>query len=343
MLRFLVKLMRVPWMRTTLFWLFGRLILRMSKDDATLTGRFFARGAFETQNKIFTHVQKQYPADSHFIALSLDFDFLGYGTPILPYEKQLEELAELCDKQPESLIPFCSVDPRRPDALNALERWHNQYKIKGVKIYPNMGYFPDHPVLLDVYKYCEKNKLPILAHCSPGGIQQFGSSKEEARKYGNPENYRKLLEDFPRLNFCLAHFGGAEEWEKHLTGETPREGMDATWLTLITNMLREKKENSSLKKYPNLFTDVSYTLFKEMPSYRPFNYINFLTVLLEEKDIRDQVLFGTDYYMVEREKVSEKEVSIALRAFLGEKFYFQIAHYNPIKYLYLANEESRVG
>jgi len=30
------------------------------------------------------------------------------------------------------------------------------------------------------------------------------------------------------------------------------------------------------KYYPNLFTDVSYTLFVEMPSYRPFNYFNFL-------------------------------------------------------------------
>jgi hypothetical protein len=38
--------------------------------------------------------------------------------------------------------------------------------------------------------------------------------------------------------------------------------------------------------------------------------------------------------MVEREKVSEKEVSIGLRAHLGEKLYFQIAYDNPRKYLY---------
>ncbi len=86
--------------------------------------------------------------------------------------------------------------------------------------------------------------------------------------------------------------------------------------------------------YPNLYTDVSYTLFTETPAYRPFDYFDFLKVLMSEPNVRERVLFGTDYYMVEREKVSEKEVSIALRAHLGEELYFQIAHRNPKKFLY---------
>lgn len=76
----------------------------------------------------------------------------------------------------------------------------------------------------------------------------------------------------------------------------------------------------------------------ETPSYRPFNYFNFLNVLLEDKSIRERVIFGTDYYMVEREKVSEMEVSIGMRAHLGEKLYFQIAHYNTRRYLYEVKE-----
>lgn len=167
----------------------------------------------------------------------------------------------------------------------------------------------------------------MLAHCSPGGVHQIGISAIQAKGYAHPENYKQILRQFPKLNFCLAHFGGAEEWERHLTGETPRQGEGATWLTVLVDMIRSGE-------YPNLYTDVSYTLFVEMPSYRPFNYFNFLNVLLEDKAIRERVLFGTDYYMVEREKVSEKEVSIALRAHLGEELYFKIAHHNPRKYLY---------
>ncbi len=332
--RGVVKAMRRDWARKFLLWLFGRLILRMSKDAATLTGRFFARGAFESQQKIFEHVQKQYPSNTRFIALSLDFEYMGIGTPILPFESQLKELAALRDANKDTLIPFCSVDPRRPNIVNEFKRWHQEYKFKGVKIYPNLGFYPYDPILMEIYEYCEKNKLPVLAHCSPGGIRKIGISAEEAREFANPVNYQKVLEQFPKLHFCLAHFGGSEEWERHLTGDAPREGRDATWLTLIMDMLREKKENSRSRKYPNLFTDVSYTLFTEMPSYRPFNYYNFLNVLLEDKDIREHVLFGTDYYMVEREKISEKEVSIGLRAHLGEQLYFQIAHYNTRRYLY---------
>jgi predicted TIM-barrel fold metal-dependent hydrolase len=332
--RIVVKAMRREWLRKFLLFFFGRLIMHMSRDAATLTGRFFARGAFESQQKIFEYLQKQYPKDTRFVALPLDFEYMGIGTPMAPYESQLRELAKLRDTYKDVLVPFCSVDPRRPNVVNEFKRWHKEYKIRGLKIYPNLGYYPYDPILMEVYEYCEKNKLPVVAHCSPGGIRKVGISLEEAREFADPTHYKKVLETFPKLHFCLAHFGGSEEWERHLTGGTPRAGKDATWLTIIIDMLREKKENSGVKKYPNLYTDVSYTLFTEMPTYRPFNYINFLNVLLEDIAIREHVIFGTDYYMVEREKVSEMEVSIGMRAHLGKNLYFQIAHYNPRRYLY---------
>jgi len=337
-MRGLVKVMRVEWIRKFLLFFFGRLILHMNKDTARLTGRFFARGAFENQQKIFEYVQKQYPDNTRFIALPLDFEYMGIGTPILPYESQLKELAKLRDTYNDILIPFCAVDPRRPNVVKEFKRWHKEYKIRGLKIYPNLGFYPDNPILMEVYEYCEKNHLPVMAHCSPGGIRKIGLSVEEARDFANPANYKKVLEQFPSLHVCLAHFGGSEEWERHLAGGTPRTGKDATWLTIIMDMLREKKENSNTKKYPNLYTDVSYTLFTEMPAYRPFNYINFLNVLLEDPAIREHVIFGTDYYMVEREKVSEMEVSIGMRAHLGQNLYFQIAHYNTRRYLYELDE-----
>jgi uncharacterized protein len=325
--RWLVRAMRKPWLRKLLIWLVGGL-LRMNKDALRLTGRFLARGSFESQEYSFNHIYNQYPENARFIVLPMDFEFMGISKrPIHPYEDQLKELANLRDKNKQNLIPFCAVDPRRPNVVEEFKRWHREYNIKGVKIYPNLGYYPHDAVLMEVYEYCEEEKLPVLAHCSPGGIRKFGLSLKEAKEFAHPENYRKILEQFPKLNLCLAHFGGSEEWERHLTGDVPRSSGDPTWITVIADMIRSKK-------YPNLFTDVSYTLFVEMPSYRPFNYFNFLNVLLEDECISDHVLFGTDYYMVEREKVSEKEVSIGLRAHLGEKLYFQIAYDNPRKYLY---------
>lgn len=339
--RWVVKLMRREWLRKILLWVFGRILMGMKKDSVTLIDRFFARGAFESQQKIFDHVKKQYPENTRFIALSLDFEYMGIGIPMRPFESQLKELSDLRDANKNALIPFCSVDPRRPNVVEEFKRWHQEYKFKGVKIYPNLGFYPYDPVLMEIYEYCQKNQLPVLAHCSPGGIRKLGISVEEAREFANPANYKQVLREFPNLHICLAHFGGSEEWEKHLTGETPREGDQATWLTIIMDMLRARKRDKRSKMYPNLYTDVSYTLFTEMPSYRPFNYFNFLNVLLEDRDIRGHVLFGTDYYMVEREKISEKEVSIGLRALLGEKLYFQLAHYNPKKFLYESSEPGK--
>lgn len=323
----LVRAMRHPFLRGLILWLFEKLVPRSNKDAAARTGRFLARGAFESQQKVFGYVQKQYPEGTRFIILPMDMEFMAAGRPEVHYEAQLRELAELRDASKGTVIPFCAVDPRRPNVVEEFKRWHKEYKIRGVKLYPNLGYFPDDPVLLEIYAYCEKKKLPIIAHCSTGGIRMTGLNREEAQKFAHPANYEGVLKQFPKLNFCLAHFGGADEWERHVTGETPRTGPDATWLTILTDMLRSGE-------YPNLYTDVSYTLFIEMPTYRPFNYFNFLKVLLSDTAVRDHVLFGTDYYMVEREKVSEKEVSIGLRAHLDDKWYFQLAHHNPRKFLY---------
>ncbi len=322
----LVRAMRRPLLRGLILWLFEQIVPRSNKDAAARTGRFLARGAFESQARVFEYVQKQYPAGTRFIVLPMDMEFMSAGRPEVQYEAQLRELAELRDASKGTVIPFCAVDPRRPNVVEEFKRWHREYKIRGVKLYPNLGYFPDDPVLLEVYAYCEKNKLPVLAHCSTGGIRKTGLSREQAQKFAHPANYKSVLKQFPKLNFCLAHFGGADEWERHLAGETPRKGEDATWLTVLMEMLRSGK-------YPNLYTDVSYTMFTEKPAYRPFTYFEFLKVLLVEKEVRERVLFGTDYYMVEREKVSEKEVSIALRAHLGEKTYFQLAHHNPRRFL----------
>ena len=323
----LVSALRRPWLRKFILWFFTKALPLSNKDSAARTGRFLARGAFQSQKKVFEYVQRQYPSGTRFIVLPMDMEFMGAGKPEVLYEAQLQELARLRDEENGAVIPFCAVDPRRPNVTAEFTRWHREYKIRGVKIYPSLGYFPDDPVLLEVYAYCQKNKLPVMAHCSTGGIRQTGLSREQAENFAHPANYKTILKQFPKLHFCLAHFGGADEWERHLTGETPRRGEDATWLTAIMSMLRSGK-------YPNLYTDVSYTLFTEMPAYRPFTYFDFLKVLLAEKNVCERVLFGTDYYMVEREKVSEKEVSVALRSHLGEKMYFQLAHHNPRRYLY---------
>ncbi len=295
--------------------------------------RFFETSASKSQAKVFKKISDQFPENARFVILPMDMEFMGANLPPVLYEYQLVELNELrmeMDRDPKTrgkIIPFCAVDPRRPDVVNEFKKWIKKYKLRGVKLYPNLGYLPDNPVLLKIYDICQSEKIPILAHCSPGGIRAKGLTKTEAANFAKPSNYEPLLKQFKKLNFCLAHFGGAEEWERQIRATAPRHGENAAWLTIITDLMKTEK-------YPNLFTDVAYTVFSETPEGRPFDYFDYLKVILSDKRIASQVLFGTDYYMVQLEKATDKEVSIALRAHLGEELFFQLAHHNPRRYLY---------
>ena len=73
-------------------------------------------------------------------------------------------------------------------------------------------------------------------------------------------------------------------------------------------------------KYPNLYTDISYTIFNFHEN------VPLLKILLENENIFEKVLFGSDFYMVESEKYSEKRFSIDLRYALGEEKFWKIAN-----------------
>ncbi len=289
--------------------------------------RFFVTGLQKTQAEIFKKICAQYPENSRFIILSMDMEFMGAGRAGTGFREQLEELALLHESNPETVIPFFAADPRRPGVVDLFKEFIEHNGFKGLKLYPNLGYSPDHHVLKEIYAICQEKSIPVTSHCSTGGISLRGASKDQVKAFAQPSNYKTILKEFPRLNFCLAHFGGTQEWERSLSGNSPRRGDQASWLSVILEMIRSGE-------YPNLYTDVSYTLFCEIPSLRTLSYIDYLKVMLADDRVRRHVLFGSDYYMVEQEKSSEKEVSIALRSRLGEQLYFQIAHDNPKMFLY---------
>ena len=155
-------------------------------------------------------------ADSKFVVLPMDMEFMAAGKPKQTYLDQLEEINEIfvkslknCDK----MIPFLFVDPRRIRGNNGKEffDWEiaeeevNGVKIKkvvlkdclvkkyleeekgnkatgnfkGIKLYPALGYYPFDEDLLALYHYCVDHKIPILTHCVKGTIFWRGRIKKE--------------------------------------------------------------------------------------------------------------------------------------------------------------------
>lgn len=297
-----------------------------SGDLLERQARFLSIGSADGQAEIFDRIRRQYPSGTKFVILPMDMAFMGAGRVRADLDAQHAELLRLKARYPDDVIAFCAVDPRRDGVVERAKRWIARDGFQGVKLYPNLGYYPHDPVLMQLYEFLEERGVPVLAHCSPGGVWSRDLSQAEAAEFAHPRHYLPILEKFPRLRVCLAHFGGNEEWERHLNIADEPDGADQPWVQVIREMIQSGK-------YPGLYTDISYTIFAPRVRYRPFDYFDYLKVLLADPQLRQRVLYGSDYYMVARERMTEKEASIALRSRLGEDLYFQIAHHNPRRYL----------
>ena len=274
----------------------------------------------KSQRDIFTGIRRYYPSDTRFIVLPMDMAYMESGDVEVSLRQQHIELAKLRDEFPDNIIPFMATDPRRTNLLEMVKELAEVHDFKGIKIYPNLGFHPDDPKLYEVYKYAEEKGLPVMAHCSQGGVHHAKTALEVCAEYGDPDKYRQICKDFPNLKICLAHFGGEDAWKTYLEAPGSREEQRQNWLSRIIRLLR-------CKDLPNLFTDISYTIFA-------FNEnVPLLKVILQDPIVREKVLFGSDYYMSELEEFEEKKLSIYLRAELGEELFSQIAYENPLRYL----------
>ncbi|MEQ8337543.1 MAG: amidohydrolase family protein [Cyclobacteriaceae bacterium] len=336
--------------RKPLSWIFRKAIPFTDRDFIERYVNFLKISSNKTQEDVFNILKGYYPQKgsdaTKFVILPMDMRYMAAGKVPESVDTQHQGLATLRDKYPDTIIPFVAVDPRSVDDKNGddplafAKKYIEVYKFKGIKLYPPLGYYPTDERLYPVYEYAEKNNIPMLSHCSRGGVHTKKVTKDMLKThpwrptplkkskakvfsdyFTEPENYRQVLKDFPKLKICLAHFGGDIEWDKYLFESwDPNGSAEKSWLATIVDLMKE---------FPNLYTDISSTLFKTE------EYFPLLNVLLEDSKINKQILFGSDYYMVERDKLRERDMSIRIRANLGPAKFKLIANDNPVKFLEL--------
>lgn len=294
---------------------------------------FLQIGTLKDQQEIFENILRFYPDGTKFVIHSLDLEYMGCGTVKKSFIEQLDELAKLKQRYPEQVLPFIFADPRRINLIKLVQKYVEEHGFCGIKIYPSLGYYPDDTKLNPIWRYAEKNDIPVTAHCSKGGIYymdddlkgllktchlESGKNKRElCNNFTHPNNYISLLQKFPKLKICLAHFGGEDDMIEYLD-DPPLNKPNDNWYYLVKEML---------KKYDNIFTDIAYTLRKQ----ELFSVIK--VILQSEPKIREKIMFASDYYMVQQVG-SEKRFSVDLRAFFDEKDFQQIAEINPKRFLY---------
>ncbi|MBS1741526.1 MAG: amidohydrolase family protein [Bacteroidetes bacterium] len=185
------------------------------KKTKELYERYLTIGRFAFHTKQLStlkDLEGQYPDGTRFVILPMDMEFMDAGQPAISYKQQMEELAAIAAEN-QNIYPFVFVDPRRIanegtayfnysvlDGKVVLENcFIKDYieghivkgkdgkeigvaKFYGFKIYPALGYYPFHPLLLPLWKYAEQEGLPILTHCVRGPMY-FRGKKERSWDY----------------------------------------------------------------------------------------------------------------------------------------------------------------
>ena len=309
-------------------------ILRRDQSDVfDRYASFLSQGKDPTQEAILQSMMDFYPDNTKFVILTMDMEYMKAGNPKTKYIEQLEEVVMLLKRYPDRIYPFVFADPRREDILDLVKKYIER-GFKGIKIYPPLGYFPFEKKLLPVFEYAIEQNLPVMTHCSTGGVYtrekkealprkhpmtgeplEWTNRKEYVDYFTDPDNYLYLLHEYKDLKICFGHFGGMNELRK-FRDSIGIEHWGNSWFNKIRKLL---------KKYPNTYADISYTL-------SDLSLVPLININLLSDDIANKILFGTDFYMNKIEG-NEFKFTVELRNALGEKNFEKIANVNPEKYL----------
>jgi uncharacterized protein len=178
-----------------------------------------------------------------------------------------EEVAEGAAANSDVLIPFASVDPARPDAVERARRLIDEHHVRGFKFHPNLqAFFPNDRSAYPLYEVIAQAGLPTLFHTGHSGIGSGLPGGGGVRlKYSNPIYVDDVAVDFPEMQIVLAH-------------------PSFPWQDEAISIAMHK---------PEVYIDLSGW----SPKYFPPQLVRYANTLLKR-----QVLFGSDYPMITPER-----------------------------------------
>lgn len=271
--------------RKPITWIMRNLVFWTPNDSLDRYANLAETYGNKTALQICDEEIQNWGDDWSHVMLSMDMEYMQAGKVKVPYIKQLEEISAVAKLRPQ-IIPFVHIDTRRPNAYDFFVNAIEKLGFKGLKLYPKLGYYPHESVLYDIYEYCEDHNLPVIAHCTDTNPVNFRGSDEELMKllnvdklpykdrtkncslFGHPIEYIHIANRFKGVRFNLAHLGGS------------------------ASILGQNKEyfNSliyTMKQCPNIYSDVSFTMF-EKDCYD-------VIINLIDGELGDRILFGTDF------------------------------------------------
>lgn len=217
-------------------------------DDADLEKQFFDPDGSALLKRMETAgVDKT-------VILPLDWENI-YGRPEKDIMAQNRAYAALSQKYPDKIIVFFSIHPGRENAAQLFKAAVKHEGIKGLKLYPPTGFYPDDRVCTPLYKICLSYDLPVLFH----GMASSMSKKQ----YCHPDGFTKLAVKFPGLKIIIAHAGGPEWAEQAI---------------------------EACQQHKNIYLDISGL----QSATNKDSFITSIRYLFDSLGSFEKVLFGTD-------------------------------------------------
>lgn len=173
------------------------------------------------------------------------------------------QIAEGAARHNDILIPFGSVDPRRPDALDRIRRLIEDSGVRGFKFHPTVqGFDPSEEHWFPLFAAISDAGIPALFHTGQTGIGAGMPGGYGFRLgYSNPMLLDPVAAAFPDLQIIMAH-------------------PSVPWQDEALSVATHKH---------NTWIDLSGW----SPKYFPAELVRYANSLL-----RDRVLFGSDFPLI---------------------------------------------
>lgn len=117
------------------------------------------------------------------------------------------DVAAAAARNPDALIPFASIDPRRPTAIDEARNLIENHGVKGFKFHPSIqGFTTDEPAAYAMYELLAEYRSIALFHSGQTGIGRNLPGGGGVRlKHSNPMLIDDIAVDFPELRLIIAH------------------------------------------------------------------------------------------------------------------------------------------
>ena len=173
--------------------------------------------------------------------------FTGFGTVHAAMENLMEEV----------------------DAIEAMG-------LKGIKIHPDCQHFNiDDPRLFPLYEHIQ-GRLPMMMHLG-----------DENYDYSHPARLRRVLELFPKLQVCAAHFGG------HTMYETAKEYLSDTQCIMDISSTLMFLDPKVAENYINHYGAERLAFGSDYPVFDPVREMDLFLALDLTDDQKEQIAWKT--------------------------------------------------